>query len=85
MSNILYMLYLIGLISCDLDNDWRSIDTAQEAKTVGISDITKLDEGKITCTLKQKSQTRSETKWRLDILDETHKMCHGKKGLSLKA
>lgn len=41
------MLYLIGLISCDLDNDWRSIDTAQEAKTVGISDITKLDEGKI--------------------------------------
>ena len=76
MSNILLYTILIGLISCDLDNDWRSIDTAQEAKTVGIYDITKLDEGKIACTQKQKSQVKCETKWWLDILNETHKICN---------
>lgn len=48
MSNILYMLSLYRLISCDLDIDWRSIDTAQEAKIVGISDITKQDKDKMS-------------------------------------
>lgn len=48
MSNILYMLSLYRLISCDLDIDWRSIDTAQEAKIVGISDITKRDKDKMS-------------------------------------